>query len=564
MRRFGYVIAALAAPGCTGARRASPAPSADASAFVAGPIAAASTFANPIDIDYRFALDTLSRRDIADPVIARFNDEYYLFASKSGGYWHSHDLRAWALVAPEGGPLDGDAPAVFALDGTLYYSASESMALYASEDPGAGKWRKVASLARYARPAAFAADGGPVYLYYRSPLDSMIAVVALDPHHGFSAVDAPRRLMRAPEGLQRIAIAKHDSSYYLEVTATTAPHRTALTVFTSRSPTGTFTELSRNQLATSVGFIGGVGSSSTFRDRTGNEWRVATLTIADDPVPERRLGIFPAGFDSSGVPRTNTWLGDYPQLVPGATADPLAHNLTGWMLLSTGKTATASSSLSGHPTALAFDDDAATWWSAASGGVGEWLSVDLGSIARLRALQINFAEQGTHAAGRDEDSYQQYIVESSIDGAHWTTRIDASTSTHDAPHRYVQLDSARNARFVRITNVHAAAGGTFAIRDLRIFGTSAVAAPPVVNTFSVTRSAGDTSAAVRWSRVPRATAYVVRYGVAPGQLYSSVEVGDTTSATVPLDSVRISAPLWFTVDAVGEGGVARGKTKKKG
>src|SRR5512136_2359810 len=47
------------------------------------------TFANPINIDYRFMLDSPSRREAADPVIVLFGDDYYLFASKSGGYWHS-------------------------------------------------------------------------------------------------------------------------------------------------------------------------------------------------------------------------------------------------------------------------------------------------------------------------------------------------------------------------------------------------------------------------------------------------------------------------------------------
>ena len=44
------------------------------------------TFANPINIDYRFMVDLPSRREAADPAIVLFGDDYYLFASKSGGY----------------------------------------------------------------------------------------------------------------------------------------------------------------------------------------------------------------------------------------------------------------------------------------------------------------------------------------------------------------------------------------------------------------------------------------------------------------------------------------------
>src|SRR6266545_5626116 len=57
------------------------------------------TFANPINIEYRFMTDSPSRREAADPVILLFGDDYYLFASESGGYWRSpeialHDLNA--------------------------------------------------------------------------------------------------------------------------------------------------------------------------------------------------------------------------------------------------------------------------------------------------------------------------------------------------------------------------------------------------------------------------------------------------------------------------------------
>jgi hypothetical protein len=232
------------------------------------------------------------------------------------------------------------------------------------------------------------------------------------------------------------------------------------------------------------------------------------------------------------------------------------------MLLSRGKAASASSSMPDHPVALAFDENVRSWWSAASGGVGEWLQVDLGSIARIAAIQVNFAEQDARALGRDEDSYQQYVLESSIDGVHWTTRLDESRSTRDSPHHYVQLDSARNARYVRITNVHAAAGGAFAIRDLRIFGTSAVAPPPTVATFTVQRATDDRGATITWTRVPRATSYVVRFGIAPDKLYSSYAVGDV--GTLTMNSLNRGVAYWFTVDAIGEGGVARGKTTNNG
>ena len=78
--------AVLAATACSRHRAAATAPAIEERLFATGPIAPRTTFCNPIDIDYRFMVDTPSRREAADPVITLFNDEYYLFASKSGGY----------------------------------------------------------------------------------------------------------------------------------------------------------------------------------------------------------------------------------------------------------------------------------------------------------------------------------------------------------------------------------------------------------------------------------------------------------------------------------------------
>ena len=437
-------------------------------------VSPASTFCNPLDLDYRFALDTPSRRDVADPVIVHFNDEYFLFAARASGYWHSRNLRDWTRVVATGLPPDDSAPRVLVLSGRMYYASRGMPAVYTSDDPPAGLWR---------------------------PADSSESARATLANYNLSWNEAAE----------------------------------------SRGSGG--------------GFAGETTTGSAFEDGEGRLWKVAAIDLGREGASERRLGIFPVVRFGSGGEQLDRYLGDHPQFAPGAgTAGD--HNAAGWMLLSAGKTAAASSTLEGHPAGLAFDEDARTWWSAGSGGVGEWLSVDLGSIARIAAVQINFAEQGTHTLGRDEDSYQQYVLESSIDGVHWTTRVDESSTTRDSPHRYVQLDTARNARFVRIINVHAAGGGAFAIRDLRVFGRSSAAAPSIVSDVSVRRIGDESRAMVSWRRTARAAGYIVRYGSAPDLMLASQRVGDVASLTVGgLDG---SAPYWFAVDALGEGGVTRG------
>ena len=65
------------------------------------------TFCNPLNLAYRFALGHGgSHREAADPTMVVHNGTYWLFASKSGGYWHSTDMNAWEFVAPTGLPIE--------------------------------------------------------------------------------------------------------------------------------------------------------------------------------------------------------------------------------------------------------------------------------------------------------------------------------------------------------------------------------------------------------------------------------------------------------------------------
>ena len=89
--------------------------------------AAPSTFCNPININYRFSKVKPSHREAADPTMVMHNSTYWLFASKSGGYWHSTDMNDWKLVIPTGLPIEDYAPMVVVLEnGKFYYTAFNS------------------------------------------------------------------------------------------------------------------------------------------------------------------------------------------------------------------------------------------------------------------------------------------------------------------------------------------------------------------------------------------------------------------------------------------------------
>ena len=54
------------------------------------------TYINPLDIDYTYMVYNSSRnisyRSGADPAVIEFRGEYYMFVTRSFGYWHSPNL----------------------------------------------------------------------------------------------------------------------------------------------------------------------------------------------------------------------------------------------------------------------------------------------------------------------------------------------------------------------------------------------------------------------------------------------------------------------------------------
>src|SRR5690349_25043837 len=69
------------------------------------------TYANPVDVDYRYNFEQLnekiSYRTGADPVIVPHGDAYYLFMTLADGYWRSTNLLDWEFVTPNRWPFDG-------------------------------------------------------------------------------------------------------------------------------------------------------------------------------------------------------------------------------------------------------------------------------------------------------------------------------------------------------------------------------------------------------------------------------------------------------------------------
>ena len=532
------------------------------------------TFCNPLNLNYRFMVDAIDAREAADAVIVLFRDDYYLFASRSGGYWTSPDLRNWTLIIPEGIDIEAYAPAVVAIRDSLFYIPSNNGQIYKTGDPKSGIWQRGPTVQGYGDPDLFLDDDGRLYMYYGLSNSAPTGVVELDPFtfqeignrvtivtaqasiHGWERRGDDNLLDESPwiEGSWMI---KHNGTYYLTYAGPGTEFKTyADGVYVSNSPLGPFEYAEYSPYAFKpTGFICGAGHGNTFKDKDDQYWHIGTMTISVDHMFERRLGLWPVDFDEDGHIRCNTVLGDYPQFFPGERENMIDNSFAGMLLLSHKKQVLASSSVDGHGVDLAVDEEVRTYWSATSGDEGEWLMVDLGKECSIEAIQVNFAEHNTDPAlvrGRDKLIYQQYILETSVDGKIFDMLVDKSDNLKDVPHDYIELAQAKSARFVKITNKYTPGNGFFALGDLRVFGNSTQATFTQVSDFTVDRSEADgRDATISWSAVEGADGYIIHYGIAPDKLYNNYMVYDADS--ISIHSLNHGVEYYFSVEAFDSG-----------
>jgi hypothetical protein len=542
------------------------------------------TFCNPLNLPYRFQLDAPSRREAADPTMVRFNGEYWLFASKSGGYWHSPDMIQWQFVAPKGLPLEDYAPTVAILNGRLLFTAFNTHGIFSTDDPLNGVWKKIADIQGYPDPDIFVDDDNRVFIYYGCDSNGSIQVVELDPQHEFKIINGPVKCFSADyahhgwevsgennlgnsntDVVRKMApwvegswMTKYKGVYYLQYSAPGTEFKTyADGVYCATNPLGPFAYAPYSPFSHKpTGFIAGAGHSSLFEDANQHFWHISTMTISQRHMFERRLGIFPTDFAKDGQLHCNTYLADYPQFVPGATKNPAQQNSPGWMLLSYNKPTTTSSSLEKFPAQNAFDEDVRTWWSAASGNPGEWLQVDLGKPCRIDALQVNFADQGVTNLDRMTGDSYRYSIQISDDGTHWKTCVDRSDSQQDSPHDYVQLDEPVKTRYARLTNIHMPGGGFFSVSGFRLFGNGLGKAPVRVAGVQAARTPDSRRVHVSWKPSEGADFYIIRYGTAPDRLWNNYQVYNATNFDI--NSLNVGVDYFFTVDAVNDSGNTQG------
>jgi hypothetical protein len=307
------------------------------------------------------------------------------------------------------------------------------------------------------------------------------------------------------------------------------------------------------------GFVRGAGHGATFQDNNKNYWHISTTVISVKNTFERRLGIWPTGFDKDGVMWCNTTFGDYPHSLPNPSEGGA---FTGWMLLNYNKPVQVSSTLGGYVPNNAVDELIKTYWSATTANKGEWIQTDLGNISTVNALQINYADQDvsfpkemdTIFLGKTIGLYHQYKLYYSVDGNKWNILVDKSNNRTDVPHDYIELAKPVQARFIKLENIHMPTG-KFAISGLRVFGNGNGAKPEDVQGFIVLRTEKDKrSAFIKWKPVDNAFGYNIYYGIHPDKLYTSIMIHSNNEYW--LKTMDSQKAYYFSIEAINESGVS--------
>lgn len=559
------------------------------------------TYCNPINIDYGYTpIPNFSEwgrhRATADPVIVTYKGSYFLFSTNQWGYWWSEDMLNWNFVsrrflrpwnkvydelcAPAVGII-GDTMLVF---GSTY---SSNFTIWMSTNPKADEWKPFVDSFAIGGwdPSFFTDDDGRLYMYNGSSNRYPMYGVELN-RKTMQPLGARKEMYFLEDwryGWQRFGeymdntfldpfiegshMTKYKNKYYLQYGAPgTEFSGYADGLLVGDGPLGPFTPQSDPLSFKPGGFARGAGHGATFQDKFNNYWHVSTIVLSVKNNFERRLGIWPTGFDASDVMYCNTSFGDYPHYLPHVIKDlPAApystQAFTGWMLLNYKKPVTVSSTLGSYFANNAVDENIKTYWSAASANKGEWIQTDLGQLSAVNAVQINYADQDVadDRLGKRLDQYHQYRLLASVDGRKWTVIADKSANKTDVPHDYIELSQPVQARYIKLENIHMPTG-KFAISGLRVFGNGNGEKPAAVKQFMVLRTEKDKrSAYIKWSPVDNAYAYNIYYGTSPDRLYNCVMVHDLNEYW--FKAMDREKTYYFTIEAINENGVsARYKT----
>ena len=564
------------------------------------------TYCNPIDIDYTYMSHYRARTDVsyrsgADPAVVNYKGKYYMFITRSHGYWSSDDLCDWNFIRPQNWYFRGSnapAAAVYKDKLLVYGDPSGRGPIIETDNPELGDWQTNYAVLSPPQgiqdPNVFVDDDGKVYLYEGSSNRWPIRVVELDPDNYFVPMGEQKDLFNLnPEkhGWERFGqdhrsdikpfiegpwMVKHEDTYYLEYGAPgTQWNVYADGVYTSKSPMGPFEYASYNPVAYKPGgFLKGAGHGSTVKSNQGNYWHFSTMAISVNYKYERRIGMYPAGFEQDGRMWINTAYGDYPHYLPKAGVENHKHRFTGWMLLSKDKLVKTNSVLTGvkrnvvdeadegnmleqeapdYSIQKINDEEIRTLWVAESNSDSLWFEMDLGRVMTINAVQLNYQDFNAEIFGKPDTLRQQFIIKTSKDGKDWSETVDFSDNQEDRPHAYIQLEEPVQARYIKFENVYFP-NKYLAIGEFRVFGNGNGEKPDTPESFSAKRQSDERNADVSWEAVDDAMGYTLYWGIEPESLNNSVLIYDKNS--YELRALNVGVGYYMQVEAFNENGIS--------
>ena len=544
------------------------------------------TYCNPLNLDYTYPFHNShlgkSYRSGADPAVVEFRGEYYMFVTRSWGYWHSKDLLNWDFITPEKWYFEGcNAPAAHNYKDSILYvcgNPSGAMSILYTDNPKRGDWKAVPSVLHDLQdPALFIDDDERAYMYWGSSNRWPIRGKELDMKNKFLPIakkpDSLLFLRPDIHGWERFGenhtsdikpfiegawMTKHNGKYYLQYAAPGTQFNVyGDGVYVGKSPLGPFQYAAHNPFCYKPGgFATGAGHGSTVCGPGGIYWHFGTIHLSINYKFERRLCMFPTFFDEDGAMYSDTYFGDYPHYSPDQVSrQTTSGGFRGWMLLSYGKPVKASSQLESYPVENVTDENLKTFWVAGKNDDKQWVEIDLEEVSDVYALQLNFFDyEETGFWGRMPNLRQRYLVEASVDGARWRVLVDYRNSFRDAPHNYIELDQPIEARYIRYRH-HYVPGKNLAMGDIRVFGLGRGKKPATVKGFTVVREADERNVRISWKAVKGAQGYNVLWGVAPDKLYSSWMVyGDNS---LDLRALTVGQKYYFAIEAFNENGISQ-------
>ena len=544
------------------------------------------TYCNPLNLDYTYPFHNShlgkSYRSGADPAVVEFRGEYYMFVTRSWGYWHSKDLLNWDFITPEKWYFEGcNAPAAHNYKDSILYvcgNPSGAMSILYTDNPKRGDWKAVPSVLHDLQdPALFIDDDERAYMYWGSSNRWPIRGKELDMKNKFLPIakkpDSLLFLRPDIHGWERFGenhtsdikpfiegawMTKHNGKYYLQYAAPGTQFNVyGDGVYVGKSPLGPFEYAAHNPFCYKPGgFATGAGHGSTVCGPGGIYWHFGTIHLSINYKFERRLCMFPTFFDEDGAMYSDTYFGDYPHYSPDQVSrQTTSGGFRGWMLLSYGKPVKASSQLESYPVENVTDENLKTFWVAEKNDDKQWVEIDLEEVSDVYALLLNFFDyEETGFWGRMPNLRERYLVEASVDGARWRVLVDYRNSFRDAPHNYIELDQPIEARYIRYRH-HYVPGKNLAMGDIRVFGLGRGKKPATVKGFTVVREADERNARISWKAVKGAQGYNVLWGVALDKLYSSWMVyGDNS---LDLRALTVGQKYYFAIEAFNENGISQ-------